>query len=172
MTQAYQLMRSCQSWLPSTVTSTILTGTIHASLKSLLIFLIFHIPLVSYCVTYRFLLNPTLGGTKEYKVLMDQFHHVAAAFLELEKGLVLLYAPPIHFCCVLEFFCSRLLIVLICWNSLICLLAILIIVMFNLNFGIWKGIKRLSRKLLKEWVQGWPSLSAKRSVVFFCFCFI
>ncbi|KAH0894626.1 hypothetical protein HID58_057055 [Brassica napus] len=32
------------------------------------------------------LLNPTLGGTKEYKVLMDQFHHVAAAFLELEKG--------------------------------------------------------------------------------------
>ncbi|XP_019086991.1 PREDICTED: squalene synthase 1 isoform X2 [Camelina sativa] len=25
-------------------------------------------------------------GTKEYKVLMDQFHHVAAAFLELEKG--------------------------------------------------------------------------------------
>ncbi|CAN7082314.1 unnamed protein product [Brassica oleracea var. botrytis] len=28
----------------------------------------------------------TLGGTKEYKVLMDQFHHVSAAFLELEKG--------------------------------------------------------------------------------------
>ncbi|XP_010432387.1 PREDICTED: inactive squalene synthase 2-like [Camelina sativa] len=25
-------------------------------------------------------------GTKEYKVLMDQFHHVSAAFLELEKG--------------------------------------------------------------------------------------
>ncbi|CAF2239462.1 unnamed protein product [Brassica napus] len=34
----------------------------------------------------QILLNPTLGGTKEYKVLMDQFHHVAAAFLELEKG--------------------------------------------------------------------------------------
>ncbi|XP_048619323.1 squalene synthase 1-like isoform X2 [Brassica napus] len=26
------------------------------------------------------------SGTKEYKVLMDQFHHVSAAFLELEKG--------------------------------------------------------------------------------------
>ncbi|GLU02840.1 hypothetical protein SLE2022_200750 [Rubroshorea leprosula] len=25
-------------------------------------------------------------GTKDYKVLMDQFHHVSAAFLELEKG--------------------------------------------------------------------------------------
>ncbi|KHG01756.1 Squalene synthase [Gossypium arboreum] len=25
-------------------------------------------------------------GTKEFKVLMDQFHHVSAAFLELEKG--------------------------------------------------------------------------------------
>jgi len=25
-------------------------------------------------------------GTKEYKILMDQFHHVSAAFLELEKG--------------------------------------------------------------------------------------
>lgn len=25
-------------------------------------------------------------GTKEYKVLMDQFHHVSTAFLELEKG--------------------------------------------------------------------------------------
>ncbi|XP_010437578.1 PREDICTED: inactive squalene synthase 2 isoform X2 [Camelina sativa] len=25
-------------------------------------------------------------GTKEYKVLMEQFHHVSAAFLELEKG--------------------------------------------------------------------------------------
>lgn len=25
-------------------------------------------------------------GTKEYKVLMDQFHHVSAAFLELKKG--------------------------------------------------------------------------------------
>uniref|UniRef100_A0A0D3A1Y4 squalene synthase n=1 Tax=Brassica oleracea var. oleracea TaxID=109376 RepID=A0A0D3A1Y4_BRAOL len=25
-------------------------------------------------------------GTEEYKVLMDQFHHVSAAFLELEKG--------------------------------------------------------------------------------------
>ncbi|KAG5389716.1 hypothetical protein IGI04_031257 [Brassica rapa subsp. trilocularis] len=34
----------------------------------------------------QILINPTLGGTKEYKVLMDQFHHVAAAFLELEKG--------------------------------------------------------------------------------------
>lgn len=51
----------------------------------------------------QILLNPTLGGTKEYKVLMDQFHHVAAAFLELEKGLVLLYAH-MHFCCVLDFF--------------------------------------------------------------------
>lgn len=29
-----------------------------------------------------------LGGTKHYKVLMDEFHHVVDAFLELGKGLV------------------------------------------------------------------------------------
>ncbi|XP_061957567.1 squalene synthase 2 isoform X2 [Populus nigra] len=28
----------------------------------------------------------TVGGTKDYKVLMDQFHDVSTAFLELEKG--------------------------------------------------------------------------------------
>lgn len=28
------------------------------------------------------------GGTKEYKVLMDEFHHVSTAFLELGKKLV------------------------------------------------------------------------------------
>ncbi|RZB74142.1 Squalene synthase 1 isoform C [Glycine soja] len=28
----------------------------------------------------------TVGGTKEYKVLMDQFHHVSTAFLELGKN--------------------------------------------------------------------------------------
>ncbi|KAJ0010958.1 hypothetical protein Pint_34790 [Pistacia integerrima] len=28
----------------------------------------------------------TVGGTKDDKVLMDQFHHVSTAFLELEKG--------------------------------------------------------------------------------------
>ena len=26
------------------------------------------------------------GGTKDYKVLMDEFHHVSVAFLELGKG--------------------------------------------------------------------------------------
>lgn len=29
------------------------------------------------------------GGTKEYKVLMDEFHHVSNAFLELAKGYIL-----------------------------------------------------------------------------------
>ncbi|KAF3596606.1 hypothetical protein DY000_02027894 [Brassica cretica] len=39
------------------------------------------------CVFYLVLRAlDTVGGTKEYKVLMDQFHHVSAAFLELEKG--------------------------------------------------------------------------------------
>ena len=49
MTQAYQLMKSCPSWLLSTVTYTILTGTIHASLSSLLIF-IFHMLLIFFTV--------------------------------------------------------------------------------------------------------------------------
>ncbi|GFY94970.1 squalene synthase 1 [Actinidia rufa] len=31
-------------------------------------------------------LDEESGGTKEYKVLMDEFHHVSTAFLELEKG--------------------------------------------------------------------------------------
>ncbi|TYH85896.1 hypothetical protein ES332_D01G004600v1 [Gossypium tomentosum] len=38
---------------------------------------------------YRHIYDPDWHfscGTKEYKVLMDQFHHVSAAFLELEKG--------------------------------------------------------------------------------------
>ena len=30
-----------------------------------------------------------LGGTKDYKVLMDEFHHVSTAFLELGRGLVI-----------------------------------------------------------------------------------
>ncbi|KAL0686902.1 hypothetical protein Bca4012_086579 [Brassica carinata] len=39
------------------------------------------------CVFYLVLRAlDTVGGTNEYKVLMDQFHHVSAAFLELEKG--------------------------------------------------------------------------------------
>ncbi|CAH8306729.1 unnamed protein product [Eruca vesicaria subsp. sativa] len=42
---------------------------------------------LAVCVFYLVLRAlDTVGGTKEYKVLMDQFHHVAAAFLELEKG--------------------------------------------------------------------------------------
>lgn len=28
----------------------------------------------------------SLGGTNNYKVLMDEFHHVSTAFLELGKG--------------------------------------------------------------------------------------
>ncbi|XVE93718.1 hypothetical protein REPUB_Repub01dG0218400 [Reevesia pubescens] len=38
---------------------------------------------------YRHIYNPDWHfscGTKHYKVLMDQFHHVSTAFLELEKG--------------------------------------------------------------------------------------
>ncbi|WZZ23857.1 hypothetical protein YC2023_007258 [Brassica napus] len=39
------------------------------------------------CVFYLVLRAlDTVGGTNEYKVLMDQFHHVSAAFLELDKG--------------------------------------------------------------------------------------
>lgn len=30
------------------------------------------------------------GGTKDYKVLMDKFHYVSTAFLELGKGLGLI----------------------------------------------------------------------------------
>lgn len=37
-----------------------------------------------------------LGGTKDYKVLMDQFHHVSTAFLELGKGLVLFFMSFVH----------------------------------------------------------------------------
>ncbi|KAG2315960.1 hypothetical protein Bca52824_019082 [Brassica carinata] len=39
------------------------------------------------CVFYLILRAlDTIGGTDEYKGLMDQFHHVSAAFLELKKG--------------------------------------------------------------------------------------
>ncbi|GMN55766.1 hypothetical protein TIFTF001_024880 [Ficus carica] len=38
-----------------------------------------HDPLAYYLLLF-------LGGTNDYKVLMDQFHHVSTAFLELGKG--------------------------------------------------------------------------------------
>lgn len=40
-----------------------------------------------------------LGGTNNYKVLMDQFHHVSTAFLELGKGLVRIFF--INICLIL-----------------------------------------------------------------------
>lgn len=39
----------------------------------------------SYCLLIL-LITLSQGGTKEYKVLMDEFHHVSNAFLELGSG--------------------------------------------------------------------------------------
>ncbi|WZZ42958.1 hypothetical protein YC2023_039217 [Brassica napus] len=58
------------------------------------------------CVFYLILRAlDTIGGTNEYRVLMDQFRHVSAAFLELEKGCNPLPHPP-RMKCPNENYCS------------------------------------------------------------------
>lgn len=125
--------------------------------------------IIIWLFNLQILLILTLGGTKEYKVLMDQFHHVAGAFLELEKGLVLIYAicTSVLFCFIVFLVVSFHMYWLSYW---ICRHSNLLSDNTNICYFItytfvYEGIKRLSRKLLKEWVQEWPSLSARRSVI-------
>lgn len=63
---------------------------------------IFHIPWCPWFFVY------VLGGTNNYKVLMDKFDLVSTAFLELDRRLFLLYSITSSHCGIVNFYVLKL----------------------------------------------------------------